>query len=80
MTTGELLFGAAEPISLFEGAAMTLDGNVAFRNVNTQTLRKKLKANGARTYQADFMALNTATNVKAKHANIIFEVTETASI
>jgi len=30
-----------------QAAAMTLDGNLAFRNVDTQTLRKKLKANGA---------------------------------
>jgi len=40
----------------------------------------KLKDNGARTYVADFMVLNTSTNVMAKHANIIFEVSETASI
>ena len=40
----------------------------------------KLKDNGARVYVADFMVLNTSTNVMAKHANIIFEVSETASI
>jgi len=28
-------------------AAMTIDGNLAFRNVDTQALRKKLKADGA---------------------------------
>ncbi len=40
----------------------------------------KLKANGARTYQADFMVLSTATNLRSKHANIIFEISETASL
>lgn len=40
----------------------------------------KLKANGARNYVADFMVLDTATNLRSKHVNIIFEVSDTASL
>jgi len=40
----------------------------------------KLKANGRRSYFADFMVLDTANNLRSKHANIIFEVSETASL
>lgn len=40
----------------------------------------KLRANGAREYEADLMITNISTNVKTKHANIVFKVTESASI
>ncbi len=59
--------------------SMDSTGNVimtASRLDNTS----RLKANGARTYQADFMVTNTANNVKTKHVNLIFNVKETASI
>ena len=59
--------------------SMDSTGNVIMTASRLDNI-SKLKANGARTYQADFMVLSTATNVITKHANIIFEVSETASI
>ena len=59
--------------------AMTSAGVVNFTLSRLDNI-SKLKANGARTYQADFMVLSTATNLRSKHANIIFEISETASL
>ncbi len=59
--------------------AMTSAGVVNFTLSRLDNI-SKLKANGARTYQADFMVLDTATNLRSRHANIIFEISETASL
>ena len=59
--------------------SINFDGNVILTASRLDNI-SKLKANGARTYQADFMVLDTANNLRSKHANIIFEILETASL
>lgn len=59
--------------------SMDSTGNVIMTASRLDNI-SKLKANGARTYQADFMVLNTTDNVMTKHVNLIFKVKETASI
>ena len=59
--------------------SMDSTGNVIMTASRLDNI-SKLKASGARTYEADFMALNTSTNKITKHANIIFEISNTASI
>ena len=59
--------------------AMTSAGVVNFTLSRLDNI-SKLKDNGARTYQADFMVLSTSTNLRSKHANIIFEISDTASL
>jgi len=59
--------------------SMDSTGNVTLTASRLDNI-SKLKANGARSYFADFMVLSTSSNVKAKHANITFIVSESASI